>query len=221
MKALAALSKFLGIYEDFRSLVKNYGLKWRGRSSDDLIIERLTKITDPNEIFEWIKNVKEVIPELSDFMDSITITGLRFVEAVNSYNLIMDLSKEGKLNQYYNEKKEVLEHFRFKDLFIRNSKKAFISFVPKTFIETVKRNKRLKIGFIESKVKRKIKRLRFSDVREAHGTFMTKFLSQPEIDFLHGRVSTNVFMRNYFNPALISDLKERTFKAIRDLRVLT
>jgi len=55
---------------------------------------------------------------------------------------------------------------------------------------------------------------RFSDIREAHGTFITKHLKQPEIDFLHGRVSTNVFMANYFNPALIVDLKERTFKAI-------
>ncbi|HEX69428.1 MAG TPA: hypothetical protein ENG10_03950 [Candidatus Bathyarchaeota archaeon] len=58
---------------------------------------------------------------------------------------------------------------------------------------------------------------RFGDVREVHGTFLTKYLRQPEIDFLHGRVSTNVFMQNYFNPALISDLKERVFKAIKEI----
>jgi hypothetical protein len=33
-------------------------------------------------------------------------------------------------------------------------------------------------------------------------------------NFLHGRVSSSVFMRNYFNPVWISDLKERTFKAV-------
>jgi len=47
---------------------------------------------------------------------------------------------------------------------------------------------------------------------------MTKGLSQPEIDFLQGRVSANVFMRNYFNPALIGDLKERVFEAIGKLK---
>ena len=45
---------------------------------------------------------------------------------------------------------------------------------------------------------------------------MTKYLSQPEIDFLQGSVSGSVFMRNYFNPALIGDLKERVFKGIAD-----
>jgi hypothetical protein len=38
-----------------------------------------------------------------------------------------------------------------------------------------------------------------------------------EIDFLQGRTSASVFMRNYFNPALISDLKERVFKGIAAL----
>ena len=46
-------------------------------------------------------------------------------------------------------------------------------------------------------------------MREAHATFMTKYLRPSEIDFLHGRVSSSIFMRNYFNPALINDLKER------------
>ena len=47
--------------------------------------------------------------------------------------------------------------------------------------------------------------------------FMTKYLRPSKIDFLHGRVSSSIFMRNYFNPALINDLKERVFKAINDI----
>jgi hypothetical protein len=64
LKSLSNLSKFLGMHEDFRRLVKDYGLKWRGRSSDDLIIERLTKVADSNEVFEWIMQVKVARPEL-------------------------------------------------------------------------------------------------------------------------------------------------------------
>jgi len=44
------------------------------------------------------------------------------------------------------------------------------------------------------------------------------YLTQPEIDFLHGRTSASIFMQNYFNPALISDLKERVFKAIEEIK---
>jgi len=46
---------------------------------------------------------------------------------------------------------------------------------------------------------------------------LIKYLRQPEIDFIHGRGSTSVFMRNYFNPAWISDLKERTLKAAEEI----
>jgi hypothetical protein len=35
-----------------------------------------------------------------------------------------------------------------------------------------------------------------------------------EINFLHGRVSSSVFMTNYFNPTWIPDLKQRSLKAV-------
>ena len=218
MKALAVLSKFLGVYEDFRSLVKNYGLKWSSRKSSDLIIDRLTKTTNPDEIFDWIKEVKNVMPELSDFMDLMAISGLRFSEAIESFNLIIKLARKGRLKEYYNSEKKILEHFRFKDIFIRRSKKVFISFVPKELVERISQNKPIEWNKTKKKVARKVKRLRFADIREFHGSFITKYLRQPEIDFLHGRASSSVFMRNYFNPTWIADLKVRTFKAVKEIQ---
>jgi len=128
LKALSNLSKFLGMHEDFRRFVKDYGLKWRGRSSDDLIIERLTKVGGSNEVFEWIRQVKVARPELTEFMDLVSISGLRFIEAIEGYNLIIKLDREGKLNKYYNSEREALEHFRFNNLFIRRTKKSFHKF---------------------------------------------------------------------------------------------
>ena len=191
-----------------------------GKSNEELVIERLTKVQDPNEVFEWIKQVKRARSELSDFMDFIAITGLRLVEAIESYNLIIKLAKEGKLNEYYNEEKEALEHFRFKEIFLRKSKKAFISFVPKELIEKIALSSPLPDSrhAIQMRVKKKGLKLRFSDIREAHASFMTKYLKQPEIDFIHGRVTTNIFMANYFNPALICDLKERVFNAVKEIQ---
>jgi intergrase/recombinase len=218
MKALAVLSKFLGIYEEFRSLVKNYGLKWSGKKSSDLIIERLTKTVNADEIYDWIKKVKTVYPEIRNFMDLMVTTGLRYNEAIESYNLIIKLARNGKLHNYYNIKSKTLEHFRFKEIFIRRSKKVYISFVPKELVERIiSQNELVEWNATKKKVARNVEHLRFADLREFHGTFLTKYLRQPEIDFLHGRSSASVFMKHYFNVALITGLKTRTFKAIREI----
>jgi intergrase/recombinase len=111
----------------------------------------------------------------------------------------------------------VLEHYKFKETFIRGNKKVFISFLPREVIENVARQE----GFTQSQIDNAFEdvglKMRFSDVREYFATYMTKHLNPAEIDFLQGRVSGSVFMRNYFNPALIGDLKERVFKGIQEI----
>ena len=217
MNALSCLSKFLGIYENWSRMIKNYGLKWRIRN-DDLIIRRFTKTQDPDELFAWIRQIKAECADLTAFMDLTLTTGLRFEESIEAYNLIIKLSNDDKLDSYYNPEKDLLEHYKFKMQFLRRTKKAFVSFVPKELIAKIcSNNKILKKQFIKSKVRRKTQRIRFSDIREIHGSLLAKTLGSAEIDFLHGRVSTSVFMRNYFNPAWIVDLKERTFNAIKNI----
>jgi len=218
LKALSALSKYMGMHELFIRMVKNHGFKWSGRNSDDPIISRLLKNVDAQGIFQWIRDVKAKARELSDLMDFMLATGLRLIEAIESNNLIIKLDKEGKLSTYYNEDKEVLEHFRFKETFIRNSKKTFISFVPATLVYRMAMNESLEYSNVQKIVSWRIGRLRFADIRELHNTLLNKHLTQPEIDFLAGRVSTNVFMTNYFNINLISDLKTRYFKAINQIQ---
>ena len=216
MASLAALSKFLGAYEDWQQLIKKYDLTWAGRSSTDIILERFQKVENPDEIFNWIKQVKKEREELTDFMDLIAVTGMRMVEAVNSYNLIIKLSRKGKLQDYYND--QVLEHYKFKDVFIRGNKKVFISFVPEQLVKAIAGNSLLRSWMsVQKLVTKQGLPSRFSDVREAQGTFLTKYLKDAEIDFLQGRVATTVFMKNYFNPALIVDLKQRAFQGIAEI----
>jgi hypothetical protein len=217
MKALASLSKYLGVHGYFTGLIKGYGLKWASRNADDLIIARLTKPRNSEEMYEWMRRVKQAFPGFALFIDFMAATGLRYVEAVNSWNLIVDLAKRGRLTDYYDEHKQVLEHFRFKDLFIRRSKKAFISFVSIKLIANVAAGDTLGMNALACRVRKRRLTQRFGDIREFHGSILTRTHSQPEIDFLHGRVSTGVFMTNYFNPAWISDLGERTLKAAEQL----
>jgi len=218
LKALSGLAKFLGMYEEFRGLVKAYGLKWKSGNADDLIISRLTKATENRDVIEWIRTVKAKLPKLCGFMDFVLVSGLQCEESIKAHNLIIDLAAEGRLSEYYNAETKALEHFRFKKLFIRRTKKAFTSFIPKTFIKKVTKQKKLTRFQIDNWIRRDSKlKSRFGDIREYYATFMTRYLTQPEMDFLQGRVSANVFMRNYFNPALIDDLKERVFRAIKKI----
>lgn len=214
MASLSNLSKYLGIYKEWNSLVENYGLKWSENKAEDFIIQRMANTDDKGYVIEWIEAVKLKLPQLNVFMDFMIASGLRYREAIKSYNLIIDLAKEGRLSEYYDVEKSVLEHFRFKKTFICRSKKAFITFIPKEFVEEISKQEKLTEAQINNWIKRNGFKSRFSDIREYYATFMTKWLAQPEIDFLQGRVSANVFMRNYFNPSLISDLKERALISI-------
>jgi len=228
LKALSALAKFDGCSDEFKPLMKRYGLKWTGRSKDDVFIDRLTSTDDPEEIWAWIRNVKAELPELTDFMDLMAVSGLRFIEGIHSFNLIGELSKTNKLTLdregknyhggYYNREVSSLEHFWFKELFLRNTKKAFVSFVPEQLIDSIGEQEPLNHNVIQQLVRRHGLQCRFSDIREANGTFITKYLKESEINFLHGRVTSTVFMQHYFNPALIADLKARAFQGIAEIR---
>jgi hypothetical protein len=220
LEGLSALAKFLGLYEDFKALVKAYGLKWSSTSAEDLIIARMNKTVENGDVLKWIVEVKNRSPELSAFMDFVLATGLRYEEALNSFNLIISLGNRKELGTYYNAESQCLEHYRFKTLFIRRTKKAFLSFIPCALLNRITRQKQLTRAMIDNRIKRKGLKCRFSDIREYFATYMTKYLNVAEIDFLQGRTSASVFMRNYFNPALISDLKDRVFKGIGGLNVL-
>jgi hypothetical protein len=217
MKALSCLSKFFGIHERWLRLVKNHGLKWSEQNNDMLIIDRLLKASDPDATFTWIKTVKKAVPSFTDFLNFMLATGLRFCEAIASWNLLVKLSKAGELETYYNPEKELLEHYRFRDVFLRRTKKAFISFVPSTMVKTISKGEPLSRDTIYCRLRRRDIPLKFSDIREVHASCLIKYLAQSEIDFLHGRVSGSVFMRNYFNVGWISDLKLRTFKGVNGM----
>ena len=74
---------------------------------------------------------------------------------------------------------------------------------------------------IKKRLQRKKLGLRFSDIRELYASYSVKHLRQQEIDFLQGRVSSSVFMQNYFNPIWIADLKVRALENVRELLTTT
>jgi len=210
LEALATLSKFLGLYKEFRELREAYGIKWSRGGSARIVIKRLLRANNERDLLDRIRRVKKEIPQISSFVDLITSTGLRLVEALNAYNLIISLAKEGKLREYYED--SILKHYEYPEIFIRKIKRVFISIVPDFVIEEILKAEKLTYDMIKKRMQRRRIELRFSDLREYWASKMVKYLKQPEIDFLMGHISVNVFMANYFNPVWIKDLKDRTLK---------
>ena len=91
----------------------------------------------------------------------------------------------------------------------------FISFAPSGLVGRISSGEKPEYGRVQKLATNRVGRQRFADVRELHGTLMTKWLRESEIDFLHGRANSSVFMRDYFNPAWIGDLEERASRGGR------
>jgi len=220
MRALSALAKFLGVYDYYIGLVRNYGLKWSPSIPDSLVLKRLTKVVDSGDMARWVQRFKRAFPLFSPLIDLMAASGLRVEESIEVNNTIISLAKKGRLRYYYNFERQALEHFRFKEKFIRRSKKAFISFVPEDVVLAVAEKSVItNRNTIQLRLKRRKIPARMSDLREYYASFMTKYLRESEIDFLQGRISASIFMRNYFNPAWISDLKSRALDGAKQLLI--
>src|SRR5919106_5404656 len=123
--ALANLAKFQGRYERFLELKKRYDLKWSTTNStqyfERFFDEQLT-------LDIMLQRIKEMIRLLPPFMAQIIkfgcLVGLRASEVLESVRLLTIGP-----NQYYNRERCTLEHFRFPQIFIRTTKKAYLSFI--------------------------------------------------------------------------------------------
>ena len=73
------------------------------------------KVQNNDKVLRWIRKIKAIIPDFSGFMDLVAVTSLRLEEAINCWNLIIQLNNEERLEEYYKAENCVLEHFRFKD----------------------------------------------------------------------------------------------------------
>lgn len=76
-----------------------------------------------SDLIEWYTKATSVLRSNEQlFLQFLSLSGLRKIEGVTSFNKIIELNKEGKLNDYYNEEKSLLEHFKYKELFLRGTK---------------------------------------------------------------------------------------------------
>ena len=211
LKSLVALSKFYGFYPEFKQRIEDYGIKYSRISS----IDSFFRIFNNNnkDILAWYQKATSALnDDCSTYLKFLLMSGLRPSEGIESFNLVRT-----RLEEYYNVEFGTLEHFRFKDMFLRNTKNVFITIVPEALIQEIAEKEKVTSPMVTKKLQRNGLRIRLNNLRDYYATFMVRNgLIKEEVDLLQGRIGKSIFVRHYWSPA-IKELKQRVLKALKEL----
>jgi Archaeal phage integrase len=219
MEALTALSKYAGCYDRWQQIYKRYSLKWTDGNESLQAMQRF--FNDELNFDSMLRKVKEMIAktpvQIGQIIKFACLTGLRPTEAIESVRLL----NRHPVANYYNPQRQALEHFRFPEIFLRQTKKAYISFVSPEILQTAST-----IGDAIPSYNA-IRRACYNngrgkcDMRFCRKIFASWLHScgiQSEIiDFLQGRVSKSVFTRHYLTPN--ADYRDKVLQALHKLRL--
>jgi intergrase/recombinase len=109
----------------------------------------------------------------------------------------------------------MLQHFRFPNLFLRNSKNAYISFITPELLNLVIQTKpSIKYTALDTKIGRLGYNNQTKQLRKIFATKLRNYLPQELVDLLQGRISQTVFMKFYYKPLLL-DTQQKTIKSLQ------
>jgi hypothetical protein len=143
LKTMVNLAKFLGIYETYKGKLKQNGIHWV--NGDDSFNSFLRIINNNHSnLGEWYKAVQPILRDNEKLCLRFNLlTGLRKEESITAFNQIIQLSKDGKLEEYYSTELGILEHFKYGDLFLRQTKNCYISIVTEELVQQIANNESL------------------------------------------------------------------------------
>jgi len=138
MKAISHMAKFTGNYDKWQKIRQRYNLNW---STGTERLDVFTRFYDENNSLDsmigWLKEAIQVLPKLySDCFVFCSLTGLRVSEVIEVIRLLN--SESITSNDYYNQERQCLEHFKYPQIFLRRTKAAYISIVDDEIIAIAK-----------------------------------------------------------------------------------
>ncbi|MGQ9470052.1 MAG: hypothetical protein ACUVTD_09610 [Nitrososphaerales archaeon] len=209
LRSLTALSKFQGCYENWKRVREQAGLKWERRSGLEIIQSMLQDNAEKG--LEWLERVKSMIGEPHiTYLDFILKTGLRVDEGYKAINLIIELSREGRLNEYLDDELMLLQHFKYPKLFLRRNKNAYLSFIDKPLLERVLKIKEPKsYDSLRSYASRRGLPMQAKMLRKVFATKLKSMLDREIIDVLQGRIGASIFVKYYYRPDLFKDVRRK------------
>ena len=220
MKALASLSKFLGRYDQWLEIVNRHQLKWSSAANNSMktfksIFDSESQGKNLESMIKWIKGASTVLPrQYKNVLLFNTLTGLRPNEAQKALHLV----KTHEI-QYVDRERMMLKHYQFPNLFIRQTKNAYISIVNKDILEIAK-DTPYKENYYNSLRKRLSLTNNFGMnmyyCRKVFATYLRSNGIEPEIiDLLQGMISSSVFVNHYYRPN-INDIITHRIRPVLD-----
>jgi hypothetical protein len=136
MKALSSLARFTGRQSVWQMMRQRYGLQWStGTEKLDAFARFFDDSKNLDTMIGWLKEAIRALPKpYANFLLFCTLTGLRASECVEAVRLLNDTSTRNS-SIYYNPEQNILQHYRFPELFIRRTKAVYISIVNKQMLE--------------------------------------------------------------------------------------
>jgi hypothetical protein len=213
MKALANLAKYSGVYEQWNNLRRQHQLKWSSTNTLDVFERIMNNGTSYNKMLEYVKDILTVLPcSHANVIIFATLTGLRPIEACKSVQLI-----HTDLSNYLNSDLFILEHFKWKDIFVRTTKKSFISVMTDRLLQIAKTADPQSYTSIYAYLHKRGLQMRMNYCRKIFGTHLRYCGIESEmVNLLEGRISPEIFVRHYWSPNMKQDI-ERVRKAIDNL----
>ena len=208
----------MGVHEEFKAQLKSYGIKLFRADAFGSFMRLYTN--HASDLMDWYAKATSALrPNEQLFLKFVSLAGLRKIEAIASFNKIIELNKQGKLSEYYNEEKSLLEHLKFKEQFLRGTKNVYISFLPKEVILSIAESEPVSYDAIEKRLMRAKIRCRVNELRDNFGTFMVRHgLIKEEVDLLQGRIPPSIFIRHYWSPSF-KELRDRTLVALGQIAI--
>jgi hypothetical protein len=205
LKTMVNLAKFLGTYENYKAKLKQHGIHWVNNDNSFNSFLRIVNNNHSN-LGTWYKNAQNILRDNEKlWLRFNLLTGLRKQESVNCFNLILQLFKDGKLMEYYNQELGVLEHFKHGDLFLRHTKNCYISIVAEELVNEVSNSQPVTYSAIRKRLTRKKQPLRIKELRSYFATYLRNHGILAEyVDLVQGRIPKSVFARHYLK---VEDLK--------------
>ena len=221
INALLLYSKYLGSYSDFKGRLKANGIKLYHPSALDAFLRILNASSNnqtENTTLVYYRNIQPCLKENERlFSKFLLFSGLRTSEAINSFNLIIQLSKEGKLSDYYHSEWKILQHVKYPKTFCRKNKNCYLSFIEKPFLEQIANSQPVSYDAIKLRLQRAGFKMELNKFRDWFGSYMvnSRTLTELEQNLLCGRVN-GIFVRHYWNCELVK-IGERIFRALDNI----
>ncbi len=184
----------------------------------------LQRFLNPETTLDYmLKRVKEMMQVLPDHMSAVIrhalLTGLRPSEACESVRLIIRCGHQLNLPSYYNQEQQTLEHFRFPEIFLRPTKKAFLSYLSLDNYQQI-----AKIGpktptwnAIRLTCRRRNVNMEMRFCRKIFASHLRQSGIQAEVvNLLQGRVDSDILTRHYLVPS--NSLKDQVLDALEGLQ---